>query len=135
MSTEHDLQLHENIFILTIDNLLSGWPTYLIDFTPEQPGPMKILLCLKKPSKALKQDEAYRSIQKDVKAIPVNLNRIPIGPKLKKRDKFTTPALIKAKILLRTLGVFLIADVNLYFMYIIVALQFHSLHHKSKSIA
>ncbi|KIK73082.1 hypothetical protein PAXRUDRAFT_21249, partial [Paxillus rubicundulus Ve08.2h10] len=90
-------------------------------FTPEQLGPMKILLRLKKPSKyvwdsddedsdktpdpaihtkrknatisvnislALEQDEAYRIIWKDVEAIPVNLNGIPLGPKLKKRDKF-----------------------------------------------
>ncbi|KIK80267.1 hypothetical protein PAXRUDRAFT_15883 [Paxillus rubicundulus Ve08.2h10] len=121
MSTEHDLQVCKNILILTVDNLLSGWPTYLIDFTPEQLGPMKILLHLKKPSKyvwdsddkdfdktldpaihmkrknvaisvdislALKQDEAYRIIRKDVEAIPVNLDGIPLGLKLKKRDKF-----------------------------------------------
>ncbi|KAF8835027.1 hypothetical protein BDN67DRAFT_1015922 [Paxillus ammoniavirescens] len=51
MSTEHNLQVHENVLILTVDNFLSGWPMYLIDFTPEQLGPMKILLRLKKPSK------------------------------------------------------------------------------------
>ncbi|KIK74367.1 hypothetical protein PAXRUDRAFT_19950 [Paxillus rubicundulus Ve08.2h10] len=39
-------------------------------------------------SLALEQDEAYRIIQKYVEAIPVNLNGIPLGPKLKKRDNF-----------------------------------------------
>ncbi|KIK71965.1 hypothetical protein PAXRUDRAFT_22573 [Paxillus rubicundulus Ve08.2h10] len=40
MSTEDDLQVCKNVLILTVDNLLSGWPMYLIDFTPEQLGPM-----------------------------------------------------------------------------------------------
>jgi hypothetical protein len=31
---------HDNVVILEIDNLLSGWPTYVLDFTPERPGPL-----------------------------------------------------------------------------------------------
>ncbi|KAF8833176.1 hypothetical protein BDN67DRAFT_986193 [Paxillus ammoniavirescens] len=38
--TKPDVQIHENVLILTVDNLLTGWPTYIIDFTPKQPGPM-----------------------------------------------------------------------------------------------
>ncbi|KAF8840953.1 hypothetical protein BDN67DRAFT_1011082 [Paxillus ammoniavirescens] len=49
MSTtlQQDAVLRGNILILTVDELLSGWPTYIIDFTPGNPGPMKLLLCLK----------------------------------------------------------------------------------------
>ncbi|KIK91986.1 hypothetical protein PAXRUDRAFT_13494 [Paxillus rubicundulus Ve08.2h10] len=75
MSTEHDLQVHKNILILTVDNLLSGWPTFLTDFTPEQLGPMKILPRLKKPSKYV-----WDSDNEDSDKTP--------GPKLKKWDKF-----------------------------------------------
>jgi hypothetical protein len=31
---------HDNIVVLEIDNLLSGWPTYTLDFTPDHPGPL-----------------------------------------------------------------------------------------------
>ncbi|KIK78131.1 hypothetical protein PAXRUDRAFT_17052 [Paxillus rubicundulus Ve08.2h10] len=83
MSTEHNLQVRKNVLILTVDNLLSGWPTYLIDFTPEQLGPIKILLCLMKSSKYVWDED-----DEDSDKTPVNLNGIPLGPKLKKQDKF-----------------------------------------------
>ncbi|KAG1782181.1 hypothetical protein EV702DRAFT_1192837 [Suillus placidus] len=38
---------HDNIVMLEIDNMLSGWPTYTLDFTPERPGPLKIILRLR----------------------------------------------------------------------------------------
>ncbi|KAG1775614.1 hypothetical protein EV702DRAFT_1199095 [Suillus placidus] len=38
---------HDNIVMLEIDNMLSGWPTYTLDFTPERPGPLKIILHLR----------------------------------------------------------------------------------------
>ncbi|KAG1828030.1 hypothetical protein EV424DRAFT_1537034 [Suillus variegatus] len=38
---------HDNVVVLEIDNMLSGWPTYTLDFTPEHPGPLKIILRLK----------------------------------------------------------------------------------------
>ncbi|KAG2123886.1 hypothetical protein BD769DRAFT_1669702 [Suillus cothurnatus] len=41
---------HDNIVVLEIDNLLSGWPTYTLDFTPDHPGPLKIILRLKDAS-------------------------------------------------------------------------------------
>lgn len=31
---------HDNVVVLEIDNMLSGWPTYTLDFTPEHPGPL-----------------------------------------------------------------------------------------------
>lgn len=31
---------HDNVVVMEVDNLLAGWPTYTIDFTPERPGPL-----------------------------------------------------------------------------------------------
>ncbi|KAF9223048.1 hypothetical protein BS17DRAFT_880723 [Gyrodon lividus] len=100
--TQADLQMHKNVLMLTVDNLLSSWPMYIIDFTPKQPGPMKLILCLKDtsdyvdddsdgldgrkaskvPGVALDQDEAYRIITKLTNAIPVELHGICKGQKL-----------------------------------------------------
>ncbi|KAF8834604.1 hypothetical protein BDN67DRAFT_985197 [Paxillus ammoniavirescens] len=44
--TKPNIQVHENVLILTVDNLLTSWPTYIIDFTPEQPGPMVRSICI-----------------------------------------------------------------------------------------
>ncbi|KAG1767896.1 hypothetical protein EV702DRAFT_1050227 [Suillus placidus] len=41
---------HDNVVVPEIDNLLSGWPTYILDFTPEHPGPLKLILRLKDAS-------------------------------------------------------------------------------------
>ena len=30
----------KNTMVLEIDNLLAGWPTYMIDYTPDEPGPI-----------------------------------------------------------------------------------------------
>ncbi|KAL4080032.1 hypothetical protein V8B97DRAFT_1914155 [Scleroderma yunnanense] len=37
----------ENVVILKVDNLLSGWPTYIVNFMPKKTGPVKLLLWLK----------------------------------------------------------------------------------------
>lgn len=29
----------ENVIVLEVDNILQGWPSYLINFTPESTGP------------------------------------------------------------------------------------------------
>ncbi|KIK76910.1 hypothetical protein PAXRUDRAFT_17866 [Paxillus rubicundulus Ve08.2h10] len=86
--TKPNVQIHENVLILTVDNLLTGWPTYIIDFTPEQLGPMKLLLRLNDTRKALEQDEAYRIIPKYTNTIPVELHGICKGPKLAKCNIF-----------------------------------------------
>jgi hypothetical protein len=31
---------HDNVVVLEVDNMLSGWPTYTLDFTLECPGPL-----------------------------------------------------------------------------------------------
>jgi hypothetical protein len=33
-------QVSGNVLTLEVDNILNGWPTYIIHFTPEQPGPL-----------------------------------------------------------------------------------------------
>ncbi|KAG6379030.1 hypothetical protein JVT61DRAFT_11456 [Boletus reticuloceps] len=49
-----------NTIILEVDNLLINWPTYVINFTPDEPGPIiKILLRLKDTNltkRAIKDD-------------------------------------------------------------------------------
>ncbi|KAG1723413.1 uncharacterized protein EDB91DRAFT_1087812 [Suillus paluster] len=42
---------HDNVIIMEVNNLLAGWPTYTINFTPERPGPLKLILRLKDASK------------------------------------------------------------------------------------
>jgi hypothetical protein len=31
---------HNNVIVLEVNNMLSGWLTYTLDFTPECPGPL-----------------------------------------------------------------------------------------------
>jgi hypothetical protein len=32
--------IRDNVVVMDIENLLTGWPTYEIEFTPENPGPL-----------------------------------------------------------------------------------------------
>jgi hypothetical protein len=36
--------IRDNVIVMDIENLLTGWPTYEIDFTPENPGPLVLIL-------------------------------------------------------------------------------------------
>ncbi|KIK19251.1 hypothetical protein PISMIDRAFT_13772 [Pisolithus microcarpus 441] len=45
------IKMLENVIILEVDNILQGWPAYVITFTPEDTHPHKIILHLKNPSK------------------------------------------------------------------------------------
>ncbi|KAG1811305.1 hypothetical protein EV424DRAFT_1349693 [Suillus variegatus] len=38
---------HDNVIVMEIKNLLTGWPTYEINFTPENLGPLKLIIHLK----------------------------------------------------------------------------------------
>ncbi|KAG1744519.1 uncharacterized protein EDB91DRAFT_1080634 [Suillus paluster] len=40
-----------NYIVLDVKNLLKGWPTYIIEFTPQKPGPVKLLLRLRDAKK------------------------------------------------------------------------------------
>ena len=49
MSTQLDPTMAEahiygNILTLKVNNILKGWPTYVIKFTPEKPGPVTCIL-------------------------------------------------------------------------------------------
>ncbi|KAI6153028.1 hypothetical protein BKA82DRAFT_10044 [Pisolithus tinctorius] len=46
----------ENVIILEVENLLQGWPAYVINFTPENPGLHKLILHLKNLKKYVKVD-------------------------------------------------------------------------------
>ncbi|KAG1751257.1 uncharacterized protein EDB91DRAFT_1297630 [Suillus paluster] len=37
----------DNHIVLNVENLLKDWPTYVIQFTPQKPGPVKLLLHLR----------------------------------------------------------------------------------------
>ncbi|KAL4062664.1 hypothetical protein V8B97DRAFT_1919402 [Scleroderma yunnanense] len=61
----------ENIVILEVDNLLSGWPTYIVNFTPKKTSPLKLLLQLKDsvPYQQDKEDEEDSDEEDNKKAI------------------------------------------------------------------
>ncbi|KIK75185.1 hypothetical protein PAXRUDRAFT_19205 [Paxillus rubicundulus Ve08.2h10] len=45
-----DLTQIGNVLVLEVDNILRGWPTYVVNVIPDHPGPLKLVLCLKEPS-------------------------------------------------------------------------------------
>ena len=83
-----------NIIVLEIDNLLSNWPTYVLNYIPEQPGPLiqfpliyyetdtddrlqKIILRLKDVSKRAIEDhdETIESDLEDTKDAPAMVTK------------------------------------------------------------
>ncbi|KAG1811695.1 hypothetical protein EV424DRAFT_1542392 [Suillus variegatus] len=56
--------IHDNVIVMDIENLLTGWPTYEIKFTPENPGPLKLIIRLKDPVK-MSQKEKDRSREQE----------------------------------------------------------------------
>ena len=42
--TTAEAHIYGNILTLEVDNILKGWPTYVIEFTPEKPGPVACIL-------------------------------------------------------------------------------------------
>ncbi|KAG1797653.1 uncharacterized protein BJ212DRAFT_1488867 [Suillus subaureus] len=39
--------IQDNVMVMDIDNLLAEWPTYKVNFTPQNPGPVKLIIRLK----------------------------------------------------------------------------------------
>ncbi|KAG2357612.1 hypothetical protein BDR07DRAFT_1490495 [Suillus spraguei] len=39
--------LEDNIIMMDVKNFLAGWPTYKVNFTPQNPGPVKLIIWLK----------------------------------------------------------------------------------------
>ncbi|KAL4070799.1 hypothetical protein J3A83DRAFT_4372973 [Scleroderma citrinum] len=61
----------ENVVILKVDNLLSGWPIYIVNFMPKKTGSVKLLLWLKDsvPYQQDKEDEENSNEEDNKKAI------------------------------------------------------------------
>ncbi|KIK44432.1 hypothetical protein CY34DRAFT_11104 [Suillus luteus UH-Slu-Lm8-n1] len=53
--------IRDNVIVMEIENLLTGWPTYEIEFTPENPGPLKLIICLKDPVKMMDIEDSTDS--------------------------------------------------------------------------
>ncbi|KAG2099547.1 uncharacterized protein F5147DRAFT_655749 [Suillus discolor] len=53
--------IHDNVIVMDIENLLTGWLTYEINFTPENLGPLKLIICLKDPVKMVHIEESSDS--------------------------------------------------------------------------
>ncbi|KAG2739217.1 hypothetical protein P692DRAFT_20756962 [Suillus brevipes Sb2] len=51
----------DNVIIMEIDNILAGWPTYEIKFTPQKPGPVKLVIRLKDAVKLVPVEESTDS--------------------------------------------------------------------------
>jgi len=54
-----------NVVVVEVDNLLVNWPTYVFDLTPDQPGPLKIILRLKNATKRAVEHDIYYMDESD----------------------------------------------------------------------
>ncbi|KAG1780068.1 hypothetical protein EV702DRAFT_1194834 [Suillus placidus] len=52
-----NVTLHDNVLVLEVENLLDGWPTYEINFTPDKPGPLKLIIRLLDTVKLVKLED------------------------------------------------------------------------------
>ncbi|KIK76547.1 hypothetical protein PAXRUDRAFT_18125 [Paxillus rubicundulus Ve08.2h10] len=59
------IEASNNTIVLEVDNLLTGWPSYVIDYTPTQPGPVKMILRLKDTSPYVWVDEEDSDTDED----------------------------------------------------------------------
>ncbi|KAG1717965.1 hypothetical protein EDB19DRAFT_1921582 [Suillus lakei] len=53
--------IQDNVMVMDIDNLLAGWPTYEVNFTPQNPGPMKLIIRLKDAVKLIHIEDSTDS--------------------------------------------------------------------------
>ncbi|KAG1728047.1 uncharacterized protein EDB91DRAFT_1086212 [Suillus paluster] len=51
LDISHKFGVDGNFIVINVENLLIDWPTYLVKFTPKNPGPVKLILHLKDASK------------------------------------------------------------------------------------
>ncbi|KAF9224439.1 hypothetical protein BS17DRAFT_816644 [Gyrodon lividus] len=59
------IEASNNTIVLEVSNLLTGWPSYVIDYTPTQPGPIKMILRLKDTSLYVWVDEEDTDTDED----------------------------------------------------------------------
>ncbi|KAG2739556.1 hypothetical protein P692DRAFT_20851474 [Suillus brevipes Sb2] len=55
------VDFRNNVIIMEVDNLLVGWPAYKIKFTPKNPDPIKLIICLKDAVKFMHVEESTDS--------------------------------------------------------------------------
>ncbi|KAG1781304.1 hypothetical protein EV702DRAFT_1042423 [Suillus placidus] len=58
----------DNVIVMDIDNILAGWPTYEVKFTPQKPGPVKLVIRLKDAVKLIPVEESTDSAPSAVSA-------------------------------------------------------------------
>ncbi|KAG2038105.1 hypothetical protein BDR03DRAFT_1010045 [Suillus americanus] len=85
--------IHDNIIVMDVKNLLTGWPTYEINFTPENPGPLKLIIRLKDPAKMVHIKESSDSEAELL--LPGNHKRKRTLPMDRKRKKTFSADTIK----------------------------------------
>ncbi|KAG2136230.1 hypothetical protein BD769DRAFT_1385341 [Suillus cothurnatus] len=53
--------IHDNVIVMDIENLLTGWPTYEIKFMLKNLGPLKLIIQLKDPVKMVHIEDSTNS--------------------------------------------------------------------------
>ncbi|KAG1906582.1 uncharacterized protein F5891DRAFT_975355 [Suillus fuscotomentosus] len=82
--------IRDSVIVMEIENLLTGWPTYEINFTPKNPGPLKSIICLKDSVKMIHIEDSTDN-EADM-LIPGNHKRkktLPTNHKSKKIKTFS----------------------------------------------
>ncbi|KAG1733702.1 hypothetical protein EDB19DRAFT_1911420 [Suillus lakei] len=75
--------IRDNVIVMDIDNLLTGWPTYEINFTPENPGP------LAHPVKMVRIEESTDSEAELLIPGKPKRKRTPLSERESKKIKFS----------------------------------------------
>ncbi|KAG1864467.1 hypothetical protein C8R48DRAFT_772988 [Suillus tomentosus] len=61
ISCTDNVLLQDNIIVMDVENLLAGWPTYEVNFTPQNPGPVKLIIQLKDAVKLIPIEDSTDS--------------------------------------------------------------------------
>ncbi|KAG1812449.1 uncharacterized protein BJ212DRAFT_1483082 [Suillus subaureus] len=61
ISCTDNVLLQDNIVVMDVENLLARWPTYEVNFTPQNPGPMKLIIWLKDAVKLVHVEDSTDS--------------------------------------------------------------------------
>ncbi|KAG2123250.1 hypothetical protein DEU56DRAFT_917559 [Suillus clintonianus] len=75
--------IRDNVIVMDIDNLLTGWPTYEINFTPENPGPLAY------PVKMVRIEESTDSEAELLIPGKPKRKRTPLSERESKKIKFS----------------------------------------------
>ncbi|KAG1762519.1 hypothetical protein EDD22DRAFT_953018 [Suillus occidentalis] len=61
ISCTDSILCEDNIIVMDVENLLIGWPTYEVTFTPQNPGPVKLIIRLKDAVKLIHIEDSTDS--------------------------------------------------------------------------